>query len=145
MIRNISLILLIGLVWGQSNNDLRKKVTQLEKSVDSLKKIINTLKYDMDDLADENRKFYSRIKKITNNSSNNSSNDVFESKIDGDFEGWEGETIVKLMNGQIWQQVEYYYTYTYSFMPNALVYKTGGIYKMKVDGVDKAIGVMRLK
>jgi hypothetical protein len=30
-------------------------------------------------------------------------------------------------------------------MPNALVYKTGGTYKMKVDGVDKAIGVMRLK
>ena len=30
-----------------------------------LKKIIRTLEYDMDDLADENRKFYSRIKKIT--------------------------------------------------------------------------------
>ena len=145
MLRYFTFIILIGLVWGQSNNDLRKKVTQLEKSVDSLKQIIKTLKYDMDDLADENRKFYSRIKKITNNSSNSSSNDVFESKIDGDFEGWEGETIVKLMNGQIWQQVEYYYTYTYSFMPNALVYKTGGTYKMKVDGVDKAIGVMRLK
>ena len=79
-----------------------------------MKQIINTLKYDMDDLADENRKFYSRIKKITNNSSNSSSNDVFESKIDGDFEGWEGETIVKLMNGQIWQQVILLYLFIYA-------------------------------
>ncbi len=27
---------------------------------------------------------------------------VIETQIDGDFEGWEGETIVKLMNGQVW-------------------------------------------
>jgi hypothetical protein len=27
---------------------------------------------------------------------------VIETKIDGDFEGWEGETVVKLMNGQVW-------------------------------------------
>jgi len=43
--------------------------------------------------------------------------DYIESQIDGDFEGWEGDTIIKLMNGQIWQQTEYYYYYTYSFMP----------------------------
>ena len=29
---------------------------------------------------------------------------VIESKIDGEFEGWEGDTIFKMMNGQIWQQ-----------------------------------------
>lgn len=45
--------------------------------------------------------------------------DVIESQIDGEFEGWQGETIVKLLNGQIWQQSEYYYTYHYSFMPKA--------------------------
>src|SRR5688572_22931042 len=39
---------------------------------------------------------------------------VIESKVDGDFEGWEGETIVKLMNGQVWQQTEYYYHYHYA-------------------------------
>lgn len=60
---------------------------------------------------------------------------VFESQIEGDFEGWEGETIVKLINGQIWQQQEYYYTYTYSFMPKVLIYNSGGSYKMKVEGV----------
>lgn len=70
---------------------------------------------------------------------------VIESQIDGDFEGWEGETIVKLMNGQIWQQTEYYYRYHYSFMPKVLIIKSGGSYKMKVDGIEKLIRVQRLR
>ena len=70
---------------------------------------------------------------------------AFESQIDGDFEGWEGETIVKLVNGEIWQQTEYHYTYHYAFMPKAIIFKTASGYKMKVDGIDKAIGVQKLK
>jgi hypothetical protein len=70
---------------------------------------------------------------------------LIESQIDGDFEGWEGETIIKLINGQIWQQSEYYYEYYYSFMPDVLIYSSGGQYKMKVDGVDEAVEVVRLK
>lgn len=70
---------------------------------------------------------------------------VIESHIDGDFEGWEGETLVKLTNGQIWQQSEYYYHYHYAFMPKVLIFKSGGAYKMKVDGIEKAVGVKRLK
>jgi hypothetical protein len=70
---------------------------------------------------------------------------AIESQIDGDFNGWEGETIVKLTNGQIWQQTEYYYHYHFAFMPHVLVYRAGGVYKMRVDGVDKAVRVERLK
>jgi hypothetical protein len=70
---------------------------------------------------------------------------VTETQIDGDFEGWEGETVVKLMNGQIWQQTEYHYYYHYAFMPKVLIYRSGGGYKMKVDGVEKAVGVERLR
>ena len=29
---------------------------------------------------------------------------VIESKINGDFKGWEGETTYELINGQVWQQ-----------------------------------------
>lgn len=68
-----------------------------------------------------------------------------ESQIDGDFEGWQGETVVKLTNGQIWQQSEYYYHYHYAFMPKAVILSSGGRYTMVVDGVPKAIGVRRLK
>lgn len=69
---------------------------------------------------------------------------TIESQVDGDFEGFEGETIIKLMNGQIWQQTDYWYHYHYSFMPKVIIFKSGGGYKMKVDGIDKAVGVILL-
>jgi len=71
--------------------------------------------------------------------------EAIESQIDGDFEGWEGETIVKLTNGQIWQQTEYYYHYHYSFMPKVLIYRSGKTYKIKVDGIEKSVNVKQLK
>jgi hypothetical protein len=67
-----------------------------------------------------------------------------ESRIDGEFEGWEGETTVKLMNGQIWLQTEYHYHYHYAYMPEVLIYSSGSGYKMKVDGVKRAVGVRRI-
>lgn len=66
---------------------------------------------------------------------------TIESQVDGNFEGWDGNTVVKLTNGQIWKQAEYYYEYHYAFMPDVLVYKSGSGYKMKVDGTDEAVGV----
>ena len=70
---------------------------------------------------------------------------AIESQIAGDFEGWGGETIVKLVNGQVWQQASYHYEYTYSFMPEVLIYQTNGVYKMKVEGADEAVEVIRLR
>ena len=74
-----------------------------------------------------------------------SSADVIESQIDGEFSGWEGETIFKLRNGQIWQQSSYAYKYKYAYSPKVLIYKSGSVYKMRVDGVDGEISVIRLK
>jgi hypothetical protein len=70
---------------------------------------------------------------------------AIETQIDGDFEGWEGETIVKLTNGQIWQQSSYYYEYYYAYRPEVLIYRSGSVYKMKVEGTDEAVEVKRLK
>ena len=70
---------------------------------------------------------------------------AIESKVDGEFEGWEGETIVRLVNGQIWEQVEYYYHYHYAYMPDVLIYPSNGTFKMKVEGVDRAVGVRQIK
>jgi hypothetical protein len=74
-----------------------------------------------------------------------SSTSTIESNVDGDFEGWEGETIVKLINGQIWQQTEYYYHYHYAYGPEVLIYRSGGGYKMKVEGIEKPVMVSRLR
>jgi len=70
---------------------------------------------------------------------------TIESKVDGSFEGWDGETIVKLMNGQIWMQNEYHYHYHYAYMPDVLIYNSGGGWRMKIEGVDKSVGVQKLK
>jgi hypothetical protein len=70
---------------------------------------------------------------------------VIEAEIDGDFNGWEGQTIFKLNNGQIWQQTEYAYEYEYAYNPEVTIYKTDGGYKMKVEGMDDTIYVRRIK
>ncbi|MEK7801539.1 MAG: hypothetical protein AAB276_03705, partial [Pseudomonadota bacterium] len=70
---------------------------------------------------------------------------TIESQIDGKFEGWMGKTIVKLTNGQIWQQTEYHYHYHYAYMPKVLIYRSGAGYKMKVDGIDQSVGITQIK
>lgn len=70
---------------------------------------------------------------------------VIETQIDDDFEGWDGETIFKLSNGQIWQQTSSAYTYHYAYRPKVLIYLSGSVYRMKVEGVDSTIPVKRLK
>lgn len=71
--------------------------------------------------------------------------DVIESRIDGTFEGWSGDTIFKLANGQIWQQTSYAYTYHYAYRPEVVIYRSGLVYKMSVEGVGTQITVKRLK
>jgi len=71
--------------------------------------------------------------------------DVIESRIDGEFEGWDGDTVFKLANGQIWEQASYAYTYHYAYRPEVIIFLTAGGYKMKVEGVTDTIYVRRLK
>lgn len=71
--------------------------------------------------------------------------DLIESHIEGTFEGWDGETIFKLDNGQIWQQATYAYTYHYAYRPKVYIVKSYGAYKMVVEGVSGSIFVRRLK
>jgi hypothetical protein len=73
------------------------------------------------------------------------STDIIESNISGSFEGWKGETIFKLMNGEIWQQTEYWYEYHYAYSPRVLIIPSAGGYKAKVEGLNKAVGVTRLR
>jgi hypothetical protein len=70
---------------------------------------------------------------------------VIETQINGEFTGWDGDTIFELTNGQIWQQDSYAYTYHYAYRPKVLIYYVGGRYKMTVEGVDGFIYVTRLK
>ena len=71
---------------------------------------------------------------------------AIETQIDGDFNGWDGETIYKLRNGQIWQQAAYHYHYHYAYAPEVTIYSTTGGCSMRVsDDDDEPISVRRLK
>lgn len=70
---------------------------------------------------------------------------AIETQIDGDFDGWDGNTIFKLVNGQIWEQAEYDYEYEYDFMPGVLIYRASDGCRMKVEGMDDTIPVHRIK
>ena len=78
-------------------------------------------------------------------SSGNSAEAVttIESRIDGEFKGWEGKTVFKLQNGQIWQQASYGYRFTVADSPKVLIYQSGSEFRMKVEGIDEEIAVQR--
>lgn len=73
---------------------------------------------------------------------------VIRSNIDGTFEGWTGDTVFPLTNGQVWQQSSYAYTYHYAYRPEVLIYSATGSsssYKMQVEGVSSVIAVRRIR
>lgn len=67
--------------------------------------------------------------------------DVIEGTIDGEFNGFDSDKIFKLTNGQVWQQDEYKYSYSYKYRPSVTIVKSGIYYKMLVDGMSDAIKV----
>jgi hypothetical protein len=70
---------------------------------------------------------------------------AIETRIAGDIEGWEGETVFKLDNGQIWEQAAYAYTYFYAFRPEVTIYQTSLGCRMKVEDEDETVLVRRIK
>jgi len=70
---------------------------------------------------------------------------AIETRISGDIEGWDGDTLFKLDNGQIWQQASYAYTYFYAYRPEVTIYQTSSGCQMKVEGRSNSILVKRIK
>ena len=68
-----------------------------------------------------------------------------ESQIEGKFTGWSGDTIFRLINGQVWRQRHYAYHYHYAYRPKVLIYPEGGRFKMKVAGVNSELDVERVR
>lgn len=63
-----------------------------------------------------------------------------KSRIDGAWTGWRGDTIVRLVNGSVWHQEQYYYRYQYEYRPAVVVEGN----QMLVDGMPKAVRVRRI-
>ena len=60
--------------------------------------------------------------------------DAYVGHIDGEYEGWDGDTIYKLQDGHIIQQSSYHYRYHYAYSPKVIIYRDGSRYKIHVEG-----------
>lgn len=69
---------------------------------------------------------------------------LYDSRIEGDFEGWNGEKIFALVNGTKWKQKYYRYRYHYHYRPIARVFQDGNSYFLEVDCMDEKIEVIRI-
>ena len=63
-----------------------------------------------------------------------------QSRVEGAWTGWNGDTIVRLANGTVWRQDQYYYRYQYKYRPRAIV---DGRH-MHIEGMPKAVRVRRI-
>jgi len=67
-----------------------------------------------------------------------------ESKLVDESNGFDGETVFELDNGQKWKQVEYYYRYRYKYRPKVQIFRDGGRYLLKIEGIDKLVRVQQI-
>ncbi|MEX2468892.1 MAG: hypothetical protein WD396_03975, partial [Pseudohongiellaceae bacterium] len=73
------------------------------------------------------------------------SGDVIHTCIDGDFEGWDGDSVFELCNGQVWIQTSYAYTYHYAYRPDVTLVRTAsGSWVMSVEGASGTINVKQV-
>ena len=66
---------------------------------------------------------------------------VISSRIKGEFEGWDGDTIFLLDNGQVWKQSAYAYFYKYAYRPEVTIIPNKSGHLLKVEGVSKLLPV----
>jgi hypothetical protein len=67
--------------------------------------------------------------------------DTIESRIDGTFVGWSGETMFPLENGQCWLQAASSSYSLYASHPKVVITKVGSLYEMSVEGVTETVTV----
>ena len=61
-------------------------------------------------------------------------------QVEDEWNGWDGDTVVKLTDGSVWRQEEFYYEYLYAYRPQVTL--VGNL--MHVDGMNRAVRVRRL-
>ncbi|MGE3507832.1 MAG: hypothetical protein AB7N65_03000 [Vicinamibacterales bacterium] len=68
---------------------------------------------------------------------------TIETRIDGGFDGWVGDTVFRLKNGQVWRQVSPSAKYYTAEEPRVMIRRSP--YLMRVDGIPFEIEVERIK
>lgn len=68
---------------------------------------------------------------------------LFDGRLDGEFNGWDGDKKFKFTNGQVWQQLYYKYKYTYRYRPGARIWRKGTEYFLEVECMSEMIRVKK--
>ncbi|HKE17829.1 MAG TPA: hypothetical protein VKB80_23295 [Kofleriaceae bacterium] len=68
-----------------------------------------------------------------------------DSRIDGEFQGWTGRTMLGLANGQIWRQLGTEARYAYKISPRVQIRRTADGCTLTVEGVEGQMLVERIR
>ena len=64
----------------------------------------------------------------------------------GEFNGWDGDTVFRLENGQAWQQIDSSYQYARAERPRVTIRQAAfGSYLLKVEGIGRTVRVRRIE
>lgn len=69
---------------------------------------------------------------------------VRQSRIDGDFEGFDDEVLFKLADGTFWLQAEYKYWYHYAYSPQANILQKNGNLFIQVNDQNEIVRVRQI-
>jgi hypothetical protein len=69
---------------------------------------------------------------------------VQEGNLEGEFQGWDGETVFRFDNGNSWKQAVYRYRYFYKYRPHAKIWEHRGEHLLEVDGDREMLPVRRV-
>ena len=68
-----------------------------------------------------------------------------ETRMAGDFTGWDGGTVFELANGQVWRQTSFGTLHHYLRSPKVTLVATGSGWRLQVEGVPQSIYVRRIR
>ena len=72
--------------------------------------------------------------------------DDLTTRLAGPFTGWDGDTVFRLENGQLWQQIDSSYLYSRAESPRVTIRRAAfGSYLLQVEGIGRTVRVRRLE
>lgn len=69
---------------------------------------------------------------------------IKETKLEGEFDGYDQDKVFTFINGQKWQQSRYKYKYKYKYRPGVKLWKDDSRYYLEFDCMDEMIEVRRI-
>ena len=142
-----SVLLAGGLVYGQSTTDSVVPITAMMTTRELEASGLRTLTPEQLDVLSTWIDSYRRalIQEAVDETGEGPALEdaVIDTRIDGIFDGWVGDTVFRLQNGQIWQQASPSARYLFAHSPHVRISRAP--YTMRVEGLAGEIAVRRIK